>query len=353
MHVLVIGAGIIGVSVAESLARHGAEVTVLDMRSPGRGASQASAGILAPFSEADPASPLLGLGRRSLDLYDEFIARVREASGLNVEYARTGTLEVALDENEREHLLRAKAWLDAEGETASWLEAADLRLFEPTVTSAAAGALHIHRHGFVNVRALVTALVQAARLAGAVFEDGVEVAAIESSGGGVSVRTRAGRVLAADGVVIAAGAWSRRLRIAGAGPVGVRPIRGQLLHLRATAGAQPARVVWGTGCYAVPWGDGSLLVGASVEDVGFDEGTTVEGVAALAGAVAKLMPACAGASIEAIRVGLRPIADAGAPLIGPAPGVPNVTLATGHYRNGILLAPLTAALVTGTLLGAN
>jgi glycine oxidase len=351
MRVVIVGAGVIGASVAFELASRGADVAVLDMRSAGQGASQASAGILAPFSEADPDSPLLALGRRSLDLWDDFAARVREASGRDVEYARTGTLQVALDDAERAHLLEAKAWLDAESEPATWLDAADLRAFEPSVTNRAAGALHIHRHGFVNAPALVSAIVQAARFTGAVFEDGVEIASVEPSADGVSLRALDGRTYAADHVVVAAGCWSRRLRIAGVAAIPVRPIRGQLLHLRMPAGSLPSRVVWSARCYGVPWRDGSLLAGGTVEDVGFDESSTVAGVAELMQAICELVPASAGASIDAVRVGLRPATDNGAPLVGPAPGVPGVTLATGHYRNGILLAPLTAAMVTEQVLG--
>jgi glycine oxidase len=351
MRVVIIGAGVIGASVAFELASRGADVTVLDMRSAGRGASQASAGILAPFSEAERDSALLDLGRRSLDLWDDFAARVREASGRDVEYARTGTLHVALDEAERAHLLETRAWLDAEGEPATWLGPGDLRAVEPSVTDRAAGALHIHRHGFVNAPALVAALVQAARLAGAVFEDGVEIVSIDPAADDVSVRMQDGRTHAADRVVVAAGSWSRRLRITGAAAIPVRPVRGQLLHVRMPAGSLPARVVWGTRCYGVPWRDGSLLAGGTVEDVGFDESSTVAGVAELTRAISDLLPEAAGASIESIRVGLRPASDAGLPLIGPMPGVRRVTLATGHYRNGILLAPLTAAMVTEQVLG--
>jgi len=351
MRTLVIGSGVIGAAVAWELASRRSEVVVLDMRSAGRGASQASAGILAPFTEAKPDSPLLPLGRRSLDMWDDFVARLREASGRDVEYARTGTLEIALDEGERTHLQASRDWLEAQDEPSAWLEPRELRAFEPSVSEHATGGLHIPRHGFVNVPALVAALVQAARLSGAVFEDGVEVVSVEPSSAGVSARAQDGRTYTADHLVVATGSWSRRLRVKGAAPIAVKPIRGQLLYLRAPAGAQPARIVWGSGCYTVPWRDGTLLVGATVEDVGFDESSTVAGVASLTQAVTRLLPPFADASLEAVRVGLRPAAESGTPMIGPAPDLPRVTLATGHYRNGILLAPLTAAMVAEAAQG--
>jgi glycine oxidase len=347
---IILGAGVIGAAIAEALASRGADVTVLDMRSPGRGASQASAGILAPFTEAVRDGPLLDLGRRSLDLYDAFVAGVRERSGRPIEYARTGTLEVALNESERGHLQDVKAWLDGSGVAAAWLEPAELRRFEPTVAGSATGGLFIERHGFVGVTSLVAALVQSAKLSGAVFEDAVEAASIESGPGGVTVRTADGRQYSAGAVVVATGSWTGRLRIRGAKPPAVRPVRGQLLHLRVPAGRRPARVVWGSGCYAVPWSDGSVLVGATVEDAGFDESSTAGGVAGLLQAGADLLPSLAGASVEAIRVGLRPQAAGGLPVVGALPDAPGVIMATGHYRNGVLLAPLTASQAADSVL---
>lgn len=349
MNVIVIGAGVIGAAVAESLAQRGASVTVLDMRSPGRGASQASAGILAPYIEADSATPLLELGTRSLALYDAWIARLRETSGRPIEYARTGTLEVALDEAGETRLRRDLAWLASAGVNAEWLDAATVRSAERAVSDAARGGVLIPSHGLVGVTALIAALVQSARLAGAVFTSPVEAALVEPRRDGVSVR--AGEALhAADAAVIAAGSWSRRVRVAGVAALPVRPVRGQLLHLSWTAADLPSRVVWGPGCYTVPWTDGSLLVGATMEDVGFDERSTVDGVQTLTAAVRSLLPGSAAATVDAVRVGLRPATPDGLPAIGPLARAPRVTIATGHFRNGILLAPLTAEIVTASVL---
>jgi len=344
MHVVVVGAGVIGAAVAEALSVGGAEVTVLDMRSPGRGASQASAGVLAPYTEAHGNTPLLDLCARSLDMFDTFIAGVRERSGRAIEYARTGTLEVALSAAEAEHLLNAKAWLDTTGVQSEWLTPDAIRARESAVSPAAVGALFIPTHGFIQVPALVTALVQSARVSGAVFESPVEAVDVQPRTAGVDVRAGA-RTYRADHVVISAGSWSRRVRVQGMPALPVRPIRGQLLHLQWTNGAPPARVVWGSECYTVPWTDGTLLVGATVEDVGFDETSTVAGVQALSAAVAALLPDARNATVREIRVGLRPATGDGLPIIGPVRSAPNVTIATGHYRNGILLAPLTASLV--------
>ena len=349
MRVLVLGAGIIGVTIAEALASRRAEVTVLDMRSPSRGSSQAAAGMLTPYIEADGNSPLLALCTRSLGLYDAFVARILEASGGGIEYARTGTLEVALDDDGEARLLGTKVWLDTTGVDSEWLDGDAVRGFEPSVTPAALGGLFTPDHGLVGTEALVAALVQQAKLSGAIFEFPVEVFTVEQRGDVVEVKTADGTYVA-DAVVVATGSWSRRLRIANVSPVPVRPIRGQLLHLQWCEGDQPGRIVWGPHCYAVPWTDGTLLIGATSDDVGFDEGTTVAGVQSLSTAAIELLPHASGARLEAIRVGLRPQLLDGIPAIGPFQNAPRVVAATGHYRSGVLLAPLTAELVAKYLL---
>lgn len=349
MRVLVIGAGVIGSAVADAVASGDADVTVIDMRSAGRGASQASAGVLAPYTEAQGHPDLLKLCARSLDLFDDFIASARERSGRAIEYQRNGTLEVALSPLEAEHLRAAKAWLDDVNVPSEWIDAQAMHAIEPAVSHAAIGALLIRAHGLVGVSSLITALVQSARGSGAVFESPVEAIDLIPVAGGVEVRAGARRY-AADHAVIAAGSWSGRVRIAGMTPLPVRPVRGQLLHLTWPNGAPVSRVVWGRECYTVPWSDGTLLVGATVEDVGFDEASTVAGVQALVSGVRSLLPASRDAAMREVRVGLRPATPDGLPVIGSSAAAPNVTFATGHYRNGVLLAPITAAIVSNHIL---
>ena len=343
-----LGAGIIGATVAEALADRGVEVSVIDMRGAGRGASQASAGMLTPYIEGDAESPLLGLCLRSLALYDGFIARLQSRPGA-IEYARTGSLEVALADDDVARLLRNKEWLDTSRVESEWLDGNALRGFEPSITPAAHGGLLTLDHGFVGVDSLMTALVQNARMAGATFEFPVEVLTVTQTGEHVEV-TSADRSWTADAVVVAAGSWAKRLRINGVAPVPVRPVRGQLLHLQWCEGDQPARNLWGPNCYVVPWSDGTVLVGATTEEVGFDEGSTVAGVHALTSAAVELMPHATGARIESIRVGLRPRLPDELPAIGPFADAPRVVAAAGHFRNGVMLAPLTAELVVNYLL---
>lgn len=345
-----VGAGIVGAAVAEALAVRGTDVTVLDMRSPGRGASFASAGMLAPYSEAHDSPALLDLCIRSLSLFDAFIARVRAASGIDVEYARTGTLHVALDDSDTSRLEALRAALAERSVPVDLLSAERLRAFEPAVSPSAAAGVFIASHGVVRVSSLLAALVQSARLAGAVFEAPVEAASVESGRDRADVRAGE-RHYQADAVVIAAGSWSKRLRIANVAALPVRPVRGQLLQLTWPEGRiAPAHVVWGPRCYTVPWRDGSMFVGATVEEAGFDEHPTLAGVHALASAASALLPGIAAAHFDEVRVGLRPRLPDGLPAIGPVARAPRVVVASGHFRNGVLLAPLTADIVARYLL---
>lgn len=349
MRVIVLGAGIVGASIAEQLAVRGADVTVLDMRSPGRGATQASAGMLAPDIEADHGTALLGMCRRSLAMFDGFVARVSASSGRQIEYARRGTIQTSFDHAGADSLRARIAGGALDDLGAEWLDATAVRLFEPALSARVVGGLFLPGHGFVGVASLLSALVDSARLAGAEFHSAVEAALVTSARDGATVAAD-GRAFEADAVVVATGSWARRVRVANVAMLPMRPIRGQLLHLKWTSGVMPQRVVWGPGCYAVPWSDGSLLVGATSEDAGFDEHSTAAGVRDLTRAVIDLFPASENAAVEAVRVGLRPKLPDELPALGPIGQAPRVIVATGHYRNGVLLSPLTADVVARHLL---
>ena len=348
--VLIIGAGIIGCSIAHALADAGVRVRVFDTRLVGQGASQASAGVLAPYIEGHESSPLRSFGRRSLDLYDEFIARVSADSDSMVPYDRSGTIEVAFDEDELTRFRATAATLDREGVETRLLDDGELRETEPLVSTSARGALMISTHGFVGVPDLTEALAKAAVRRGAQFTVRSRVIAIRETEGHPVVETEAG-VFTADRVVLAAGSWAGQIAIAGVQPVPVTPIRGQLVHL-AWPTAQPLRrVTWSTDCYIVPWRNGRVLVGATVEDAGFDERATAAGVRDLLEAACTLVPHLWQASFAEVRVGLRPAASDLLPIVGSSEVLAGLVYATGHYRNGVLLAPLTAALVGDLVVG--
>jgi glycine oxidase len=347
--VIVIGAGIVGCAVARELARRGASVAILDERDAGMGATQASAGILAPYIETQEGNPLFDLTVRSLNLYDEFVAGVTSESGLAVTYRRTGTLDVAVDEADMVALHEAAAALTRLGVAAQLVDGPAARNEEPHLFEQVVGGLLVPTHGFVSAVELTHATAAAARRHGAHFVHQSRATRIACSNGRMVVATDRG-LLTGDAVVLAAGSWSGSIDIEGiTGRVPVTPVRGQLLQL-AWRGPPLRRVVWSPRCYLVPWGDGTLLVGATLEQAGFDERATVAGVRDLLDAACEIAPHAWTAGFNSARVGLRPGTTDDLPILGPSTMIPNLVYATGHYRNGVLLAPLTAQFVADALL---
>ena len=347
MRVLVAGAGVIGCAIAHELSRRGAKVTIADPRSPGGGATQASAGMLVPYHEAEHAGPFLTLAERSLALYDGFIGRLRaEAPEADIDYARSGTLEVALDDEGAARLEHQATALRAAGVECQLVDAADARTIEPQLASGISGALLVPAHGFVAQETMTAALARAATARGARIIN-QSVCAVRRSGATLIADTDKGSI-ETDRLVVAAGSWSGQLRV-GSGTLPVRPIRGQLLRLDWPR-TPLARIVWGPRCYLVPRREGTLLVGATVEEVGFDERATVAAVRDLMEAVCELLPDAWRAGFKEARAGLRPAAPDGLPILGRAAGFDEVVYATGHYRNGVLLAPVTAQLVADLVL---
>jgi glycine oxidase len=344
--VIVVGAGIAGCAVAYELARRGAQVHIVDARQPGRGATFASAGILAPAVEGHNPD-LLHLTSCSLAAYDDFIRRVRLDSNVDIDYGRSGTLQVAFTSEQAAVLSDSAARCAASGIGHAMLDAAGARALEPQVSSEVISALHIPTQGYVSVEQLVSALVQAVVSRGAIVTNS-RVDRIEQTPQGVAAITSRERI-DADAVVVASGSWpvptgrARSERRESKGPA-VKPIRGQLLHLQVDEPIA-SRVLWGPDCYIVPWRNRTTLVGATVEDVGFDESATVEGVRSLLTAAVAVAPALDRARFLEVRVGLRPKTNDELPAIGRSSTMHHVFYATGLYRNGVLLAPLTATMV--------
>jgi glycine oxidase len=335
--VAIVGAGIIGCAIAEELARRGARVAVFDARTIGAGATQASAGILAPYIEGHQRGPLLDQGVRSLALYDAFVERVSASAQMDVEYRRCGTLELA-DSEERFDSLRRGA--EGGADPVEWAAREALAGFEAAISADVPGARFCQVHGYVVVDQLLNALVASARHAGAEFHEHATVAHVEEKGGRFTLRTTDGD-FSASSVVVSAGGWSSQLEFAAELEDLVRPIRGQLLCLRWRG--EPLRhILWSSGCYIVPWRDGTVLVGATAEDVGFEERATVTGVHDLMDAATDVLPSLWNADFLGVRVGLRPASSDGLPIVRASERTRGLFFATGHYRNGILLAPLTA-----------
>lgn len=345
--IVVVGAGIVGCAVGYELARRGASVEIVDDRPAGGGATQASGGMLAPWNEAPEGGPLLELAARGLDEYDRFVASLARDT-VSFLYRRNGTLEVATREAGLTRLHEIAAAAAQRGVPCEILDAADLRHMETSLSPAVRGGILFPSQGFVSAPDLIRALVTAARRHGARLVQQGRVVRITRRGEETQVVTERGAIVT-DIVVIAAGSWSGQIEIEGAASAPVKPVRGQLLHLSWTV-SPPSRVMWAERCYAIPWPDGTVLVGATVEDAGFDESTTVDGVRGLLESAADLLPAASGARFLSARAGLRPATPDHLPIIGRSTAMPAVFYATGHHRNGVLLAPLTARLVADSIL---
>ena len=349
-NILVIGAGIVGCAVACELARRGAPVQIVDDRAPGMGATQASAGMLAPYTEAkDRNAFFLDLAVRSLELYDEFVRRASVDAGVSVAYNRRGTIEIASTAERLSELRDVAGRLKARGVPLELLDGPAARVQEPQLGPDVAGGVLIGAHGYVNALGLTQALFNAARYLGATFLDSGRVRRIGRHGDDLRVQTDT-HTHAARTVVIAAGSWSGQIAIEGAAPLPVRPVRGQMLHLAWHGDPALHRVTWGEHCYLVPWDDGTLLVGATMEEVGFEEKTTTAGVQDLLNAACALVPRVRDAGFRGARAGLRPGTPDAMPIIGWSRCVPGLMYATGHFRNGVLLAPLTARLVADAVI---
>ncbi len=340
--VIVVGAGIIGCTIARDLARRGLATMVLEARAAGCGATQASAGVLAPFIEAPADGPLQALTVESLAMYDEFVETLSEEAQATIEYRRCGTLEIAHDAESVGRLKAVGEWARSRGVDARWVEAVEVSRLEPALAPSC-GGLVVPSHGYVRAEQLTSALERAARRHGAEIRSGCRADRITGVGDSAIV-TAGDQIYRAKAVVVAAGSWSGEL----APETEVTPVRGQLLRLK-WEGLPISRILWSEHCYLVPWLDGTLLVGATVEHAGFDDRVTGGGVQALLNAATAVLPAIADATFLEARSGLRPATPSGLPVIRRSAEHPSIVYATGHFRNGILLAPLTGRLVAELL----
>ncbi len=347
--VAIIGAGVIGLGIAWRLAARGIRVTVFDRAAAGQGASYAAAGMLAACAEAEPGEEaLIALGRESQARWPAFADELRAYTGVDVELRTEGTLVVALTADDQARLQHHLVFQQQLGLPIHWITASETRQREPHLAGKLAGALLSPQDHQVDNRKLTLALRRAAEAAGALIREHEAVEAISTQTGRVTGIIMAdGTQVAADCVVLAAGPWSRSIKGIPAELLPpVRPIKGQMLALRDNPTAPLiSHVVWGPGVYLVPRNDGRLLVGATVEEKGFDNSITAGGLLALIEAAWRLVPAVEELPIAETWVGHRPGSRDDAPILGQSP-MHGLIYATGHHRNGILLAPITAETIT-------
>ncbi len=346
--VAIAGGGIIGGAVALALARGGRRVVLLDRQEPGREASWAAAGMLSPQPDKADAIALVPLARASLEIYPEFIAEVEEISGEKTGFRASGALELFFGdaaESERDAVLAVHRGVGLASEAISAAEALQL---EPSLSPRTAAALRIPYEGSVDNRLLTAAVLEAARRSGVVIRASVEVEdVVVQDGRCVGVLAGDEKIFAGQ-VVIAAGCASAGIRaVARWAPT--LPARGQMVALRSNSVCL-ARNVHHAGMYVVPRKDGRLIAGSTIEYAGVEKAVTPAGLKAILRAAVELLPALDDAAIIETWSGLRPDTPDHLPILGPTE-IAGLWIATGHFRNGILLAPITARLIAAWLEG--
>lgn len=344
----------IGCAAARELARRGLSVTVVERGTPSRGATWASAGMLSPLAEARQPGPFLSLALASLDRYPGFAEALHEATGIDVEYHDAGKLQIALDDQQTAELQATFAWRAEAGYPVEWLEGEEARRLEPALSSQVRGGVFIKRDHWVNNRRLGRALWTAAARAGVQFRLGDQVTGIVKEGGAGAARVAGvalagGETLAAGRVLVAAGCWSGQLQGLPR-PLPVFPVRGQMVALQSVPPALGRVVLVGTH-YLIPRVSGRILVGATVECAGYRPHITPAGVGSLLATAMQTLPSLADAPLLELWAGLRPGTPDDMPILGADREVEGLFYATGHFRNGILLAPITAEVLADEMTG--
>lgn len=342
MKALIVGGGIIGTGIALELATTGIETTVIDQASPGSEASSAAAGMLAPQAEAAKAGPLLELMLQSRSLYSSWAKNLEALSGLETGYRPSGLLHLAFDEAESYSLEAKVTWQSAHGLKATLLSGSEARHREPALSASMVLAAHFADEHQVDPRKLMPALLLAAARSGVTFRSGVVRSVLQSGRLATGVDLE-GEPVYADVVVIAAGAWSALIANSGLAPRDVRPARGQMAELHSPVPVLTHIVKTAAG-YLVPRADGRLIAGSTLELVGYDKHVTTEGLAKLLVLAMRLVPALANVTVCSTWAGLRPWTEDALPVLSEGP-LAGLVIATGHFRNGILLAPITARIV--------
>jgi glycine oxidase len=357
--VVIVGGGVIGASAAFELAAEKLRIAIVDRQQPGQESSWAAGGMLSPAPHFPQDIPLVPLGKESLGLYPELVGAVEEASGKSAGFARTGTLEIFFapqGELERDKMVAEHRRLGLAAEPIS-LE--DARKLEGSFSPAARAAAWLPEECTVEPRMLMDALLEAACQRGVEIRADCRVTSLLCEQGRCMGVMAGGEKMAAGHVVIAAGCYSSSIGVTGHDRAGetrtlaegfvkryapTRPVRGQMVALKSPEGVSLRRVLRSTRGYLVPQHDGRILAGSTLEEAGFQKHATAAGVRKILSGVLDLMPALEEAEIVETWAGLRPGTPDDLPIIGPT-DIEGLVMATGHYRNGILLAPATARLV--------
>lgn len=345
MKVLVVGGGIIGCAAALELVRAGCRVTVFERATPGAESSSAAAGLLAPIDDSAETN-FARLALASWRLYPDVVRDLQERTGIDVEYVTRGTIyPTSAAQKQRD----VAAWADIKEFGVELLQGEDVHRLEPALSPKIRHAIFVKGDHWLNNQRLVIAYAQAAAAAGVELKTGCNVSRLVVEGGKVRGLVTEGERVEGDAILLAAGAWSGELMAALGAPLRIEPRRGQMIAL---AHVPPVLTYCVHGeVYMAPRPSGELLVGATVERAGFQRAVTAEGISGLLHSAIELVPALRELPIARMWCGFRPWAPDSLPVLGPWPGIEGLFVATGHFRNGILLAPITARLMTEWITG--
>jgi len=348
--VVVVGGGIAGSTVAIEMADRGAAVSLVERDQPGVGATGASAGMLAPQYETHQADAAFRFGVACREAFPNFVERIQSLAAWDVGFRTDGMLVANRSKEEEEEAERTLAFQGGEGLPGRILSAKETTGLHDAVATDIRSWMWLPREAQVDTQRLAVVLADAVQAAGVRLVRSREAAVVDSQGGRVvGVRLSDGTAIPAQVVVLAAGAWSRLLQGLPR-TLPVRPVRGQILRLQPTAPLPWTLVCDHQGRYLVPRINNTVLVGSTMEDVGYDDRVTEKGRELLAAAAASLIPGLEDACIVEAWAGLRPISRDGWPILGPDPDMEGLFYATGHGRNGILFAPLTGQAVAEVAL---
>lgn len=341
---IVIGGGVNGCAVAYNLAKRGKRVVLLEKDRIGSKSSGAAAGMIAAQTELDEDGPLFSLARKSRSMFKNLAIELREVSGVDIELVDKGMYKVALTEEQEEELKGIIQIQTRLGEKAEWLTASELRLKEPALSTEVRGAMYVPKDGHVSAPQLTLAFASSAATLGAEVKEFIDVYSIEYENGQVKgVRTNEG-LFSSENIIVCTGAWSKKLVEHTEIEIDAYPVKGECFSVK-THKPLVTGSIFSHGCYIVPKKGGRVIVGATVKPHTFDQKVTIDGVSTLMEKAIKLVPEIANAEWEKAWAGIRPQTGDGLPYIGEHPTIQGLFIATGHFRNGILLAPVTGELL--------
>ena len=340
--VVVIGGGVIGSAIAWNLAAQQQQTILVEKNQPGKEASSAAAGILAVASGRSHRGPMYQLKSVSQKLYPALVQELEERTGIDIEYQRTGVLDLIRTDADEKKYRQLYDLRREQGYAATWLSTEEARRFEPALTTDIRGAVHFSDDHHLNNEHLAEAWAQAAAQRGATVQTGVTVNEAHITNGKVTAVRIGEEWVNTNTVVIAAGSWSQEVGAIFGLAIPIQPAKGQMLTVRFP---HVRHVISWSDHYLVPRKNGEVVIGSTVEFVGHNKEVTLETIRALIERSVDLVPTVRTAPLNRFWAGLRPYSPTRRPILDRAPGLDNVILATGHHRNGIVLAPITGQLI--------